>query len=305
MRSRTSARWMASGACAAALAAFATLASGIPIQPNPAFHYTLASGANAVAHQAAPGVTAALCVKPATGVTKVKTGATNLGMVPMGWACVLEGPFTSVNVHAEAAATSGDVEVRLTANPDPDRLLGAGTLAFPVSDATFSPYGAFNAAGGPAVLNRLLAINLTGNADSARVTSTGGVPGPAYVVDSGDWGFCSRGITKFSVTGKNAVPFQVFDPTPTGTACSGVMRAQAADDVDSISVDGLRKLEVTLTNNGSGTVTIVYRIGAEQPVTVPVEPGATSPAITGALTQFQWTYQAAGCTVSVAIKGAN
>ena len=100
------------------------------------------------------------------------------------------------------------------------------------------------------------------------------------------------------------MPFQVFDPTPTGTACSGVMRAQAADDVDSISVDGLRKLEVTLTNNGSGTVTIVYRIGAEQPVTVPVEPGATSPAITGALTQFQWTYQAAGCTVSVAIPRA-
>jgi|GEM_PF-6143827 len=304
MSTRMSARWMASGACAAALAAFATLASGIPMTPSPAFHYELEVGQSVKAHDSPSGALAAVLVRPGSGTTRVKVGAASLGQVPTGLVCVFEGPFPSVFVSAETAPTSGDAEVRYTANPDPDRLLGAGTLSFPPTGGSFSPYGAFNATGGAAILNRLLAINLTGNAQSATVTGQGS-GAPAYVVDAGDWGFCSRGITKFTVTGKNAVPFQVYDPTPTGTATAGVMRAQAANDVDSISVDGLRNLEVTLTNNGAGTVTLVYRIGSAQPVTLPIAAGASSPAITGALTQFQWTYEAAGCTVSVSVKGAN
>lgn len=304
-------RWVASCASVFALGAFATLASGIPVVASGPFSLPQ-NQQLAIWQPASPAPMAAVRVTTANGTVRVRSndGANHpLGLVPAGRACIFEGPFPQVNLIADAgSATNGSWEVRApTDGPDVDRLVGSGTLNLGASGGTYSPYGFYTAAGAAASTHRLIAIDASANAAEVWVTAkdaaNNGV-GPTYIVDEGDWGFCSRGISKFSVTGSNTVPFAVYDPTPTGNPVTGVFRAQTVGDTDSVSADGLRNLEIGLVNNGSGAITLTYMLkgGAQQQASVPA--GQSAPPVTGPISKYEWTYQTSGCTVTVSVKGA-
>ncbi len=310
MTRRTPKRSLASAACVLTLGAFATLARGVPPVGNGPFNLPI--GQQVVIWQPAAPVLAAVRVTTANGTVRARAndGANhNLGLVPAGRACVFEGPFSQANLIADAGyATNGAWEVRApTDGGDADRLLGSGTLSFGPAGAAYSPYGFYTAAGAAADTHRLLVIDGSANADPVTVSATnaaGGAAGPAYIIDGGDWGFCSRGISKFTVSGKNAVPFAVFNPTAAGSPATGVTRAQTAGDTDSISVDGQRNLEITLMNNGVGEITLRYALqgGADQEVKVAA--GTPAPPVVGAVSKYEWVFTAQGCTATVSVKGA-
>ncbi len=313
-RSASSRIWR-SGAATLALGAFATLASGIPQVGSGPFQ--LAAGADVDIYTAAPPPPAPLAgvtVNAQTGAVRVRAnnGGTfgNLGQVGTGQSGVFEGPFAKVNLIANVgtppAASNGTFVVRApTDGADPDRLLGTGRLMLGGMYPSFTAYGAYDGAGTAVDRVRLLVVDLSASSQGATVTSSNaaGTPGPSYVVEGGDWGFCSRGISKFTVSGSGSVPFSVYAPSAGCNTISGVARAQTANDVDSIGVDGQANLRVVLTNNGAGNVTLTYAIGGSAQAPVVIPPGGSSPPIMGLLTAFEWTYATQGCTVSLAITG--
>ena len=316
MARRVTSKLWVSGACWAALAAFATLARGFPqVGSGP---FMLASGADVDIYTAAapppPAPLAGVTVNVQSGAVRVRVNNAgafgNLGQVGAGQTGVFEGPFAKVNLIANvgmpAPASNGTFVVRApTDGTDPDRLVGTGRLMLGGNYPSFTAYGAYDAAGAQTNRARLLVVDLSGSSQGATVTSSSatGSPGQSYVIDGGDWGFCSRGISKFTVSGSGPVPFSVYAPTAGCNTISGISRAQTANDVDSIDVDGQANLRVVLTNNGAGTVTLTYAIGGGTPTPVTVAPGASSPPIAGLLTEFEWTYANPGCTVSLAITG--
>lgn len=316
MARRVTSKLWVSGACWAALAAFATLARGFPqVGSGP---FMLASGADVDIYTAAapppPAPLAGVTVNVQSGAVRVRVNNAgafgNLGQVGAGQTGVFEGPFAKVNLIANvgmpASASNGTFVVRApTDGTDPDRLVGTGRLMLGGNYPSFTAYGAYDAAGAQTNRARLLVVDLSGSSQGATVTSSSatGSPGQSYVIDGGDWGFCSRLAKSFRIRGTGVVPFAVYDPSAGCTPIRGIARAQSAQDRDSIDVDGQRDLEVSLLNRGGAPVEVTYALEGGADRTATIDPAGTFTPPAGRLSKLEWTYGQTGDAVHLSIRG--
>ena len=239
-----------------------------------------------------------------------------LGPVLAGRSYVVEGPFRMVYMFASTGpvpqAASGEYEVRVpTTDPrDPDRFLGGGSLQL-APNTPYNVYGSFGQSGAAAPRARILTVGaqqIAGPDSRIEVTS---VPAAseAYVVDGGDWGFCSRVASTFTMTAGAQNPTQPsvqyeLHALPLATSkIEGDMSAQTDEDQDFVSVDGQTDLGITIKNNGQRPIRLqfAYEQGADQQETV--QPGQESKAPAGKFSKFEWTYGQRDDAVHVTIRG--
>lgn len=311
VRSRPPRLWV-SGACYVALAAFATLARGIPVVERGPFALDPGQTVEIYVATAPMPTLAAVTVSTESGDTILvrPEGPEQCAPpvpVPPSRTCVLEGRFARVNLEAPNApgafVSLGAYEVRTpTDGPDADRLLGAGTIDL-LPGTSYGVYGSYDVDCVQTPRARLLAVDLRANASAASILSTGGTPPPAYVIDGGDWGFCSRLAKSFRIRGTGVVPFAVYDPSAGCTPIRGIARAQSAQDRDSIDVDGQRDLEVSLLNRGGAPVEVTYALEGGADRTATIDPAGTFTPPAGRLSKLEWTYGQTGDAVHLSIRG--